>query len=47
MDNVPWFKGAVKVHNFLARNYMSKIGTQAVAYVYRPVGGAGQKKASC
>lgn len=46
MDNVPWFKGAVKVHNFLVRNYMSKIGCKLCLHPYPPRwGGWGQKKA--
>lgn len=46
MDNVPWFKGAVKVHNFLVRNYMSKIGCKPCLHPYPPRwGGWGQKKA--
>jgi len=36
MDNVPWFKGAVKVHNFLVRNYMSKIGCKPCLHPYPP-----------
>ena len=45
MDNVPWFKGAVKVHNFLVRNYMSKFGFTLARKPFSPArGGWGQKK---